>query len=157
MWPFLFAVKRFLIRVFFCGRCCFHCRCLLFPFAESYSVHPNVTGFMRTKDEQTDEQRLLYNLLRGYEKSVRPVRNASQAIVVRLGITLTHLFDLVSNVVFKFSFFPLFFKTKRSKRKQYPLRIESDVFLEEKPSHFRLFYHLEFSRDEYSPSLRSKK
>lgn len=50
---------------------------------------------MRPKAEQTDEQRLLYTLLRGYEKSVRPVRNASTPIVVRLGITLTHLFDLV--------------------------------------------------------------
>ncbi|OWA51486.1 Neuronal acetylcholine receptor subunit beta-3 [Hypsibius exemplaris] len=44
--------------------------------------------------EVADEQRLLYNLLQGYEKSVRPVRNASTPIVVRLGISLTHLFDL---------------------------------------------------------------
>ncbi|OWA51451.1 Neuronal acetylcholine receptor subunit beta-3 [Hypsibius exemplaris] len=47
-----------------------------------------------TKSGLTDEQRLLRHLLQGYEKNVRPVRNASTPIVVRLGIALTHLFDL---------------------------------------------------------------
>lgn len=43
----------------------------------------------------TQEQRLLYYLLKNYEKAVRPVRNASHAIVVKLGLTLTNIFDMV--------------------------------------------------------------
>uniref|UniRef100_A0A7E4ZU22 Nicotinic acetylcholine receptor subunit n=1 Tax=Panagrellus redivivus TaxID=6233 RepID=A0A7E4ZU22_PANRE len=42
----------------------------------------------------TEEQRLLYHLLRNYEKAVRPVRNASHPIVVKLGMTLTNIFDM---------------------------------------------------------------
>ncbi|XP_055336618.1 neuronal acetylcholine receptor subunit alpha-10-like isoform X2 [Paramacrobiotus metropolitanus] len=63
-------------------------------YYESFGIPPMISGFVRAKENQTDEQRLLYTLLRGYEKSVRPVRNASTPINVRLGITLTHLFDL---------------------------------------------------------------
>ncbi|KAI1722194.1 neurotransmitter-gated ion-channel ligand binding domain-containing protein [Ditylenchus destructor] len=44
--------------------------------------------------QQTDEQRLLYFLLRQYERAVRPVRNASDAVVVKLGMTLTNIFDM---------------------------------------------------------------
>uniref|UniRef100_A0A914DII9 Uncharacterized protein n=1 Tax=Acrobeloides nanus TaxID=290746 RepID=A0A914DII9_9BILA len=44
--------------------------------------------------QQTEEQKLLYHLLRQYEKAVRPVRNASSTITVKLGMTLTNLFDL---------------------------------------------------------------
>lgn len=42
----------------------------------------------------TEEQRLLYHLLKQYEKAVRPVRNASSPIVVKLGLTLTNIFDM---------------------------------------------------------------
>jgi len=55
----------------------------------------------------TDEQRLMKYLLRNYEKSVRPVRNASTAILVKLGLTLTHILDLVGIVVFKIIIFLL--------------------------------------------------
>ncbi|KAL8562649.1 hypothetical protein ACOMHN_011221 [Nucella lapillus] len=41
-----------------------------------------------------DEQRLLNYVLRGYEKSVRPVRNASTPVVIRMGLTLTQIFDM---------------------------------------------------------------
>ncbi|XGW21367.1 hypothetical protein V3C99_004376 [Haemonchus contortus] len=42
----------------------------------------------------TDEQRLLYHLMKDYEKSVRPVRNASHTVTVRLGMTMTNIFDM---------------------------------------------------------------
>ncbi|XP_064618674.1 neuronal acetylcholine receptor subunit alpha-10-like isoform X2 [Lineus longissimus] len=42
----------------------------------------------------SDEQKLLQKLMRGYDKSVRPVYNASTPVVVRLGITLTQIFDV---------------------------------------------------------------
>ncbi|XP_033749116.1 LOW QUALITY PROTEIN: neuronal acetylcholine receptor subunit alpha-10-like [Pecten maximus] len=41
-----------------------------------------------------DEQRLMYFLLMGYEKSVRPVRNASNPVVVGMGLTMTQIFDM---------------------------------------------------------------
>lgn len=44
-----------------------------------------------------DEQRLLNFLFKdqGYERTVRPVRNASTAVVIRMGLTLTQIFDMV--------------------------------------------------------------
>ncbi|XP_041375144.1 neuronal acetylcholine receptor subunit alpha-10-like [Gigantopelta aegis] len=41
-----------------------------------------------------DEQKLLYHLMRGYEKSVRPVRNASSPVNIRMGLTLTQILDM---------------------------------------------------------------
>ncbi|CAD5208516.1 unnamed protein product [Bursaphelenchus xylophilus] len=48
----------------------------------------------RPTEYQTEEQRLLYHLMRTYERSVRPVRNASTTITVKLGMTLTNIFDI---------------------------------------------------------------
>ncbi|GBM79645.1 hypothetical protein AVEN_184206-2-1, partial [Araneus ventricosus] len=48
--------------------------------------------------EYSAEKRLVDKLMRGYDNTVRPVKNASTAIVIRLGITLTQIFDLVSNL-----------------------------------------------------------
>ena len=47
---------------------------------------------------QTDQQesRLLSHLMENYDKEVRPVINASKAVEVRVGITLTQIFDMVS-------------------------------------------------------------
>ena len=42
------------------------------------------------------EQRLMRHLLRLYERSVRPVRNASDTVMVRMGLTLTQIFNMVS-------------------------------------------------------------
>ncbi|CAF0902173.1 unnamed protein product [Didymodactylos carnosus] len=51
-----------------------------------------------------DEQRLFYNLMRSYEKAVRPVRKATDAVVVKLGITLTQIMDIEwKDVFFKWS------------------------------------------------------
>lgn len=48
----------------------------------------------RTKPEITDEQRLLLALMADYDKATRPVFNASHAVDVFLGITLTQIFDV---------------------------------------------------------------
>ena len=42
------------------------------------------------------EQRLMRYLMRGYERSVRPVRNASDVVLIRMGLTMTQIFDMVS-------------------------------------------------------------
>ena len=44
-----------------------------------------------------DEQRLMTYILNGYEKSVRPVRNASTAVKIKMGMTLGQIFDMVRN------------------------------------------------------------
>jgi hypothetical protein len=46
------------------------------------------------------EQRLMYKLLRTYEKAVRPVKNATDTVVVKMGMTLTQIFDMVSDLSF---------------------------------------------------------
>ena len=43
---------------------------------------------------KSDEHRLFRKLMKNYEKSVRPVINSSTTVVVRLGITLTQIFDM---------------------------------------------------------------
>ncbi|OWA51487.1 Acetylcholine receptor subunit alpha-L1 [Hypsibius exemplaris] len=47
-----------------------------------------------TVNNHTDEQRLLYHIMRHYDKNVRPVHAAASTVSVRLRITLTHIFDL---------------------------------------------------------------
>ncbi|CAL1526683.1 unnamed protein product, partial [Lymnaea stagnalis] len=41
-----------------------------------------------------DEQRLLDHIMRGYERSVRPVRNSSSPVVIQMGLTLTQVLDM---------------------------------------------------------------
>jgi hypothetical protein len=48
------------------------------------------------KGEQ-EEKILLLALMDGYEKDVRPVRDASLPILIQVGITLTQIFDMVSH------------------------------------------------------------
>lgn len=45
------------------------------------------------------EQRLMRQLLRHYERAVRPVRNASDTVMVRMGLTLTQIFNMVSKLI----------------------------------------------------------
>lgn len=50
-----------------------------------------------SEDDQTNDEKMLLNyLMRNYDRSIRPVKNASNPVVIRLGITLTQIFDLVS-------------------------------------------------------------
>ena len=44
--------------------------------------------------KENDEKRLLRHLMKGYERDVRPVRNASTPIVIQLSMTLTQIFDM---------------------------------------------------------------
>ncbi|KAI2808030.1 hypothetical protein BLOT_005972 [Blomia tropicalis] len=45
--------------------------------------------------EQTNEERRLFNyLMRNYDTNIRPIKNSSMAIHIRLGITLAQIFDL---------------------------------------------------------------
>jgi len=50
--------------------------------------------------ESPTEQRLMRHLLRRYETAVRPVRNASETVIVRMGLTLTQIFNMVSHFIF---------------------------------------------------------
>ncbi|XP_018016609.2 neuronal acetylcholine receptor subunit alpha-5-like [Hyalella azteca] len=48
----------------------------------------------KLKLTENDEKRLLDELMWGYDRNVRPVLNASHAVVIQLGITLTQIFDM---------------------------------------------------------------
>ena len=76
----------------------------LFVFAESVSLDDNESSSFKEISEvddfiwQTnDEKRLVNFVMRHYDNTVRPLKNASDAVVIRLGITLTQIFDLVSD------------------------------------------------------------
>ena len=70
--------------------------------AQRYSRGPgDVAG--EVEGRENDEKRLLRFLVNGYERDVRPVRNATTPVVIKLGITLTQIFDMVS-LVFIFFF-----------------------------------------------------
>ena len=46
--------------------------------------------------ETQEESRLLSYLMENYDREVRPVYNASHPVEVKVGITLTQIFDMVS-------------------------------------------------------------
>ena len=54
-----------------------------------------LTSSTPKKLEANDEKKLLDALTDGYDRNVRPVRNASDPIIIKLGITLTQIFDMV--------------------------------------------------------------
>jgi hypothetical protein len=58
-----------------------------------------IGGITHITPNMSDEQRLFYTLMTGYEKAVRPTRKASTPVVVKLGITLTQIMDIVSNKI----------------------------------------------------------
>ncbi|MCP9260160.1 hypothetical protein DINM_003342 [Dirofilaria immitis] len=65
----------------------------------SETVHlfiiPRVVGGQQMHDGNgTDEQHLLRYLLNHYEKAVRPVKNASNTVIVMMGMTITNIFDM---------------------------------------------------------------
>ena len=47
--------------------------------------------------ETQEESRLLTFLMENYDREVRPVYNASHPVEVKVGITLTQIFDMVSS------------------------------------------------------------
>ena len=54
---------------------------------------------------ENDEKRLLRHLMRGYERDVRPVKNASTPVVIQLSITLTQIFDMVRLYIYSRFFY----------------------------------------------------
>lgn len=50
----------------------------------------------------TDEQKLLETVLYDYNQASRPVFNAANTVVVKFGITLTQISDMVSKIVLFF-------------------------------------------------------
>lgn len=64
----------------------------------SLAPSPLFVGIANITDNMPDEQRLFYTLMTAYEKSVRPTRKASDAVTVKLGLSLTLIMDLVSSV-----------------------------------------------------------
>ncbi|XP_060561240.1 neuronal acetylcholine receptor subunit alpha-10-like [Ruditapes philippinarum] len=54
----------------------------------------SLTSRFRTVSNISSEQRLMTDLLRKYENSVRPIYNSSKAVGVGLGLTLTQILDL---------------------------------------------------------------
>ncbi len=51
----------------------------------------------------TDEQAVMQNMMRSYSRYSRPVMNASHAVIVKLGITLNQIFDVVSGFSNRFT------------------------------------------------------
>lgn len=94
----IFSRKKILYQFVFSGRLAD----LLKPDSISEGAFYNVTYVIsHNADDVTsrpvpDEQRLMNHILRGYEKAVRPVQNASTAVIVKMGLTLTQIFDMAS-------------------------------------------------------------
>ncbi|VDK32550.1 unnamed protein product [Gongylonema pulchrum] len=67
---------------------------------------PNVPNRTEIPDDNlrqfgvNDEQRLFKHIIHNYDVSVRPVRNASTVVDVYMGLTLTHIFNIVIFFIF---------------------------------------------------------
>lgn len=68
------------------------------PSPDSSSAD-NEDGETRSHEQTNHERRLLHYLTRDYDNSIRPVRDAKSPVVIKLGITLTQIVDLVSHVL----------------------------------------------------------
>ncbi len=89
-----FIVSYDLISPPFLIRPCF-CRSIFVWIGMRYSRGP-LSVAEEVEGRENDEKRLLRHLMRGYERDVRPVKNASTPVVIQLSITLTQIFDMVS-------------------------------------------------------------
>ena len=67
------------------------------PSTSSPSLY--MGGVTNITSDMSDEQRLFYTLMTGYEKAVRPTKKATDPVVVKLGITLTQIMDIVSEEI----------------------------------------------------------
>lgn len=47
-------------------------------------------------EEMTQEQRLLYKLMKSYDRATRPVYEARKPVEIKLGLSLTQVLDVVS-------------------------------------------------------------
>lgn len=48
-----------------------------------------------SNEQMNDERRLFNYLMRNYDINIRPLKNSSHAVNIRLGVTLAQIFDLV--------------------------------------------------------------
>lgn len=86
-----FILSSFLYLLIFCRKCNTFLAVVSTPSSSSSS-----SGIRNITANMSDEQRLFHTLMMGYEKAVRPTRKAADAVVVKLGITLTQIMDIVS-------------------------------------------------------------
>jgi hypothetical protein len=54
-----------------------------------------------------DEERLVRDLFRGYNKLIRPVQNMTQKVDVRFGLAFVQLINVVSFVIFHDNLLPV--------------------------------------------------
>lgn len=87
LWKSIFGAFLYLITHFSFVVCC--------PSGLRYSRGP-MSVAEEVEGRENDEKRLLRHLMRGYERDVRPVKNASTPVVIQLSITLTQIFDMVT-------------------------------------------------------------
>jgi len=71
------------------------------------------------------EQRLMNKLLRNYERSVRPVKNGNDVVLIRMGLTMTQIFDMVSTHFSLYSMTEEGEDSEKMKRIAYSLYINS--------------------------------
>ncbi len=71
-------------------------KCNIFVEAATTPSSLYMGGITNIIANMSDEQRLFYTLMTGYEKAVRPTKKAADPVVVKLGITLTQIMDIVS-------------------------------------------------------------
>ena len=64
-------------------------------YQQRFGNQPNTPDIDYSNEQNNDERRLFNYLMRNYDNTIRPVHNASKPINIRLGITLTQIFDLV--------------------------------------------------------------
>ncbi|KIH59695.1 hypothetical protein ANCDUO_10062 [Ancylostoma duodenale] len=57
----------------------------------------SLSGVDLSKFGANDEQKLFRYLLHDYDKAVRPVFNATKTVKIYIGLTLTHIFNIVSD------------------------------------------------------------
>ena len=65
----------------------------MLPFLVSDARYDSYSTGLENRQQ---ESRLLTYLMENYDREVRPVYNASDQVVVKVGITLTQIFDMVS-------------------------------------------------------------
>lgn len=69
----------------------------------SFNVTEFFINFLLTRVHKgfcsEDEERLVRDLFRGYNKLVRPVKNMSMKVDVRFGLTFTQLISVVSTLI----------------------------------------------------------
>ncbi|CAF3395132.1 unnamed protein product [Rotaria sp. Silwood1] len=81
-----------IVCIFYLLTCCRKCHAFVETMASPLPL--TIYSTINNTANMPDEQRLFYTLMTGYEKAVRPIRKSSDAVVVKLGITLTQIMDI---------------------------------------------------------------